>query len=487
MDSALYLAAARSYATGEQFAVGSSARPNVPPVTPYYLAVAYKIAEIAAPNSGLPGKFLYFNLFGGLAGLAGLLAAFLLAVELGGGRRALVVLLLLSTSSSYYSLSTQPMTEVPYCAISWGALLFLVRLERRGGWGNALAAGILVILAPMTRAIGAALALSALALYARRALGQGVTLKSNSTSLLAALPGALILPGFFLYILRTADAGTFSYVHDLTYRSLLQAPAIVTANASELLAKLPAVVMGRGSLLAAGVLIAAILVVGASVWRQGRGRRLLSLYLLLYVAFLIISVPEVNARYLVPLLPFIYLLAMDGLSVTGEWASGALSRARRWGGNKRARIQAAWGKTAVVAACLVVAANLAGIGSWLSPQFSKDFYKAYEDGYYADYMPLAHALAAGSPTGPVMARQARLLAALTGARAYSPPYLQFSKERPSAEETSRFVRERGIMSVVVDPRNGDSARVLRELVERGSLKWREAASYGTLTVYVREG
>ena len=172
-DSALYTGIARSVATGEGYTFSGDAQPSIPPVTPLYLAAAYKAAHIIDPSLPFMGTFAWFNGFIALAGMAGLVAGFFLVVELSGLRRAVLVLAFLVTSRQYLLHSIQPLTDVPYAAVSWAALLFLIRAERSGGGGNRIAAAVLLALAPLTRLVGPALVLATVVYYLARLISRG--------------------------------------------------------------------------------------------------------------------------------------------------------------------------------------------------------------------------------------------------------------------------------------------------------------------------
>ena len=194
-------------------------------------------------------------------------------------------------------------------------------------------------------------------------------------------------------------------------------------------------VMGRGALVP-GVVLLALAAAGAV--RRVRGGRagLLDLYGVLYMAALLAPRYRLAARYILPVLPVVYVWLLDGLAAAREalGRSGATAvRRAAWRTNGRGLAVAF---TAALAAC-----NLAFAAPTLKVSRAKDFYAAYQDGFYADYVRMAEMLGSRAVTGCIMARQCRLIRVLCGLRTAGPPYRQFSAYRPVPSEIDRSVRE----------------------------------------------
>jgi hypothetical protein len=479
-DSALFVRLARQLATGGGYSHG------VPPVVPLGLALAYKASHVIEPGIKFLDTFLYFNAFEALAAFAGLVAAYLLAAQLSSRRHAAMVAALLATSFAYYALAVEPLTDVPYCAVSWAAILFAMRSERGGGWPDKLAAAAFLALAPLTRVAGGALVLAAVGVYGARALRRTPPRRSAVGSLLLTVPAVAATIAVGIFIVST-DTGEWhwSYVNDLTAREPASIPRQIAANAVILPARLLAVVMGRGNFALPGLAVGAVAALGfVSFWRR-RTAALVCIYVLIYVISLLVPNYRLSGRYLVPLLPFVFLFLMDGLAILAAWLARLLSQ--RGGGQnafRSAAVERILRRAGAVVLAAVIAANLVSVGAALVPRFSTDFYKSYQGGYYEDYLALAEGLRAKAPPGPVMAARNRVIAALCDRPAVQVPYRQFLSHRPDVGDTSQYVRARGVKAIVVDPRNAESAAILMRLIENGPFTWRKEAQFGVLTLYV---
>gem|GEM_PF-5427263 len=480
-DSGLFVYLARSVATGRGYGLG------VPPVVPMCLALVYKTGHAIEPGMSVLDTFLYFNAFEALVGFVGLVAAFFLIAEIASARRVALVLLLLATSYTYYSLSLEPLTDIPYCAVSWAAIMFLLRGERAAPLPNRPAAAVFLALAPLTRTIGASLVLVAAVVYAARALRAHSRRQRNAANLLVVLPALVTTVGMTFFILKTAgDSWKWSYLRDITQIAPGGMTRQVASNLSILPARLFAAVMGRGNITAPGVFLAVVLAIGTvSCWRR-RVSGLVIGYTLVYVLFLLVPNYRLSARYLAPILPFVYLFLVEGLIVAWGWVIRVLPRREGAPARWRDALRPAAPIAAALALAAVIVANLISVAAALAPRFSSDFYKTYQKGYYRDYLDLVPWLSANPPRGTVMARRCRLINALCDLRAVQPPYHQFVGHRPNLEEASEYVRARDVAAIVVDPRNAESAQVFQGLIDNGPFAWRKEAQFGVLTVYVRE-
>ena len=114
-----------------------------------------------------------------------------------------------------------PLTDVPYALVSWGALVFTLRFAKTGGAANAVAAAILLALAPLTRVAGAVLVVAAcvwVALDARRRGRAWWAMRS-----MVAAPAIATSAVAGLWILSPGDGG-FDYAYDLLARDVSTVP-----------------------------------------------------------------------------------------------------------------------------------------------------------------------------------------------------------------------------------------------------------------------
>jgi len=225
-----------------------------------------------------------------------------------------------------------------------------------------------------------------------------------------------------------------------------------------------------------GLLLLALVMCGALVRLRRRGLAVVTLYVCFYTVSMLLPNYRFSARYLLPLLPLVYLFVMDALEAAGRALAPLLP-----GRAHRAAVPAA-----AVVLSMLVAVNFAVTATDLRPRFSGEFYARYQRGFYEDYLAVSEALAERSPEGRVMARHARVIRALAGVTVSQPPYSQFSDYRPTSEEIVEFVKLRGVEMIVVDPACEESARVFRGFIESGALPWRLAGEYGRLELYELE-
>jgi len=270
----------------------------------------------------------------------------------------------------------------------------------------------------------------------------------------------------------------------------------------------------------AGFLFLAALVWGA--WRYGRrGWRLVLVYCGAYVLLGSLG-EEPLPRYVIPLLPFVFLFVVEA-------AVGAVSalrlRSRRAG-------TIAQGVVHVLAGLLVLS-NVLPVGRTIFRVHSDDFYSVYDGGQWADYFELAGRLEGHRPEGRLMADRMRVVHFLTGiptargptrwwpgdipaepasrsvraARAGAAPGGGASGSRSTGaaaeeagsrsapttgapavatEELARRVEEAGATAVLVDPAEEESARLLERLVEE-TQGWRLRLSAGRLLLYEHSG
>ncbi len=474
-DSALYAGMARAIASGEGYTFSGEVQYSIPPVTPLYLAGAYKLAQAITPGVSLPGAMFYLNAFTAAAGMAALVAAFFLVLELSGPKRALVAVVLVMTNRQFFEGAIVPLTDIPYCALSWTALLFLVRSEKRGGWGNRVAAAALLALSVMTRVVGVTLVAAVAAWGLWRLFRGGVGRKRAPMDLLVTLP-AVVAAGVFTMIMLSGRGGTVNYVDSAvdargagfmfwrTARNLADTPGYLFES-----------VAGLESAAGLGLAFAALVIAGAVKLRRGPAF-IGGAYMALCILFVTASHP-MRPRYVLPLLPVIYLFAFEGIAMTRRWVAVRL---------KSDRAKAALAAAPRVMTAMVVAINCVYVTREIARNSADDFYASYAKGYYRDYLSLASLISHDPAGGAILALRYRTICALTANPAARLPYLPQQAYRPTVDELRQYAARRGIRTVVIDPDDRESAEMLRAFVLT-TAGWSQIGQYGRLEYYAHAG
>lgn len=471
-DSALYMGIARSVATGQGYNFSGQTQNSIPPVVPYYFSLAYRLSGATEEAASLSKAFFHFNAFAAAAGMAGLVAAFFLCAQACGTGTAVVALLFIVTSARYFSSSIVPLTDVPYAALSWGGLLYFLRMERDGRLYNRIAAGVLLALAALTRLVGAAL-VAGIASHLLISWLKRDKRRSASLAAVSLLPAFVATAALVAVMRAGTGTGTFNYITDITTgRTAMDQLAAAAVRASEIPGYLFESVTGLESVFGAGVLMTLVAAAGAvSLWL--RGFRVLVLYSIFYLAQVAL-VYAVVPRYFVPLMPIVYLCLIEG--------AGAIARLAREFAYRRTA-ETAVRKTAVVIACLIIAVNLFYIGRELALNFSDDFYSSYKHGKFRDYIGLAADLSREGEGRRVMALHSRVIHALSGVDVEWLPYHPDSAARPTSRDVLRYAAERGITELVIDPEDSGSAEVFGRFVEEYPEIATTGSVFGRLEIY----
>jgi hypothetical protein len=476
-DAALYTGIARSVATGEGYTFSGDPQTSIPPVTPLYLAAAYKIAHVASPSLSFLNTFAYFNGFMAIAGMAGLLAGFFLMVELAGLKRAVFALVFLVTSRQYMLHSIQPLTDVSYAAVSWAALFFLLRFERRDGWGNAALACVLLPVAPLTRLVGLSLVLAVAVYYLARVVRAKSEARGRAAVGLASVVPAAVVCAWMLYAILASRSGpAFNYWNDLAaHRTVGEIFARIGHDLWTIPGSIFEAVVGMQSVYGLGAILTAVVLLGAwQFWKRG-ARLAVGVFVLyfLYVA----AGEEALPRYVIPMLPFVYLFMIEGFAALIAWIRDG------WGSPFAAL---AAKRLLIFLAASLVFINVFYDAREIALNFSPSFYASYRHGRWVDYLDLSDALAKSPPAGRVMMYHPREVTALSGLSTAWLPYNPETTYRPTAAETARYVRDSRVSTIVIDPDDAGSAEFLGAFVDNGPLRWRESARVGRLSLYTLE-
>jgi len=469
-DSALYTGIARSLARGEGYTFSGAPQASIPPVVPYYLSLACRLARFVEPGAPFLSTFIYFNAFTAAAAMAGYIIAFFLLYEWGGARRGLMAFALLVLCHKYFAFGIEPMTEAMYCALSWAALLYLARVEKEPMRGRRILAAVLLPLSVMTRVAGVTLAAAVAALWAWRYLFSREMRATAAANLGMVFPSIAAAAAFFINMSTSRGGGAFNYIDDVsTGRNFHEIALRMAANLAGLPAYVFETITNLESIAGIGLILAAVVALGA--WRMWReGMKLPAVYTVLYVLF-VGACYEVKPRYIVPLLPMVFLWTIAGFS----YLLSVLRPAAR----KHA------GRVLRVLAALVIAANLFEIGRAIRLNYSADFYANLRHGAYVDYISLARRLLKDPPQGRIMARQMRIIYALTELPTAWLPYHPDASYRPSPADTARYVEQMGITTLVTDTEDKVDEKIFTDFVGSDPA-WRRTAKVGRLTLYEKE-
>ncbi|MBT3345554.1 MAG: hypothetical protein HN712_06775 [Gemmatimonadetes bacterium] len=356
-DNAEFVILARSLASGQGMTLINLPAPETatkfPPGFPLLLAPVAALSGSSGVDAGLRGVFamkcLVMLIFAGSAA-----ALYLYARDLTGETKAVAVSLLAVTGPFTVSYACQVMSEIPYLMWSLLALGLVERGLRRPGWRQNyyLWAGVgAMILSCYTRSIGVALVGAAtICLLARRdwsrALFISVTFLAGmvpwairnalaggstySQQLFLADPyqpgqGQLDLAGILVRVGENMEQYGAGYVSQAILPAFPESPTIIAITSVVAMLALAVTVLH-------------------CMWR--RRHLLLLMYILLYTAVLLVW-PWSGTRFLVPILPLIWILVVESA------ADGLSQIRRRWTRNVAPGL--------VVVVCLL-ALNLHGLG-----------------------------------------------------------------------------------------------------------------------------
>ena len=469
-DSALYAGMARSIATGEGYAFAGVPQTSIPPAVPLYFSAAWSLANVVHPHASVMQAAGFLNIFTGVAGFLGIIAAFYLAVEISGLSRTVVALALLVTSARYFSAAIEPLTDVPFAAVSIAAILFLLRFQRRGRRGDAVAAAVFLALTPLVRVAGVALVASAAAIYLLRARRPGASARDGH--LFYATVPALCVTAFFSPFLFAKSPSSFNYISDITVgRGAWEIARGVALNLTGMPGYLFEAVFGFESALGLSYALLALVILGAAaLWR--RGWKLPVTYAAAYVLFVALAYP-VLPRYFIPVLLFVFLFMVEGVVAAAAWCQ------------TKSRLITGGTVTVVASTCLVIilATNLFYVAREVGRNFSNDFYSSYKRGRYHDYIEAASNIRRKRPAGRIMALQSRIIFALTGVETVWIPWHPDARRRPTNDELARYVRGNRVTLMVVDARDPESAAIFVNFIRTGPLRWRVIGHYGAVTLF----
>ncbi len=264
-------------------------------------------------------------------------------------RFALPVTLIVAVSSSIAICSTLLLSEVPYLFASLGALMLLELYRRRGGMGLIFWAAAISAVAPaFIRTVGIAFA-------AAWVISAIIDKKyKQAAAHVAVFAGAM-------FLLRLATSFNSPYIDQLFRRNsynpelgFVTFPEMVQrigTNLHEyLFGVLPQALLGgslsgnTGLLLSFGLLLLALI---GWVRNFALPTRFLSFYLLFYCGILCMWQSQwTSLRFIVPIVPFMIVLALLGLETMVRFAQRLFSKTETSGGLRTGIV---WGAAALLA------------------------------------------------------------------------------------------------------------------------------------------
>lgn len=400
-DNVDYLLLAESIASGQGYVnlqlAGNPPHTHYPPFYPLLLA----------PWVGLGLPMIFLKAWTALFSLLGLNAAYFFLVPTCGRRAAFLIISATLCSGAFLDSGFTVMSEGPYFFFSMLALLLVRRSfsPHRFGLVLAGAAGLLIGTAVLTRTVGVAMgpAVACLAF-----LGPKISLPFRSRFARLIMTGVLsfVVVGGWVFVFapwgKKAGDKTYALQFDKEYDSLAERPMANLADFAVRLATTPMPEVGKtfgrtaktvilGFFLTL-CLLSAILVVAGFLRGLLRRREIHDFYVFFYAAILFLWIPG-GFRLVMPILPFLFLNAYDGIEL-------AVALARRLRQRESAPPSASLpSRTAVVAMSLLIASNLL-----ITFQFPliRDRLTGHFKPWWRDYMQAVCELGTQVPPGTIV-------------------------------------------------------------------------------------
>ncbi len=312
------------------------------PVEGFY---CFLLPVLLAPFSRFaPDNFLLMKAIPFLSAVAGLGIFYRLLCRWMQPARAKLLMLLCAVSPWIVEYSGLILTEMPYLAVSMAALLFLQRYDENGRAKDRWFAALFLVLSVYARHFGIVFIPAVLLFFFLRRrwkdaafyalvflfslaplLYRSLQVLVRESVLRAQIYSAQYEPVSFVQAVSRMvhTAGTYigSYLPDILFRSLSEGTVLrqVDGSLNPLI----------GLKIALGCLLSVLIVIGAA--RTARRRPTMVHYYLAMHAVLGLAVNAYIARYLVPLMPFLYWFLLEGIggfSQRQEGSAHALRAAR---------------------------------------------------------------------------------------------------------------------------------------------------------------
>lgn len=446
-DNIAYYALARALATGRGYvdliSPGAPSETVYPPGYPLLLVPFYWLGG---------GSLFVLKLSSLVAGAGALWATWKFAREERGAPdwAPPAAVWLVGLAPVFRTYTSYVLSDMAFTAVAMAALVFLQRAEApaadadRRGAGRAWAAGVLLaVVAFAVRTAGVALLGAALlaAVSRRRWARAGVVLAAVALAVVPWLAWTAQRPpetGGYLEQVRASDRLN----PESPPLALAEYPRRALGNlAGYVLRDLPRLFWPEDPIpLAAttfGVLAGiALLAVGAATLARRRGLAVSDLYVLLSAAMLLVW-PWTGDRFLLPLVPILWIVMLTGLDTASRFLSG-----RSW--------PAAWATVGLAAVLLIGAARQVPrqwreTRAWLDG----DELAGY-DPFYQDYFEAARWIGGQAPDAVIATRKPTLAWYWSGGQ---PSVVYPFHGDP--ERTWAFLRQKGVTHIVMDPMTRD--------------------------------
>ena len=319
-DSAMYLTLARSLAGGQGYQFNGETSNIVTPGLPIMLA---------ALRLMFGGGYWAPNLFMAVCGMAAVALAYRAMSRLTSPRMALAAALCCAFSYTYYIGCHRILTDAPFALLFWAAVCASLRARGGSPWwllaAAALAVGALTVRIPGVMTVGP-MAIGLLLDRTERISRKRLIILG--CGLLAVAAGSVGL--FYLLGMHVSET-TPLYARSLQDLAVLDMLRQLGQGLAAFPYAMAEMLTGQKGFIVFGLLATACLVIGGA-FSWTRGRRMPIACVVLNVAGLAVvgGANAVRSRYLLPVLPFIAYLTIEGLmAVTWVVAWRVKRRPRR--------------------------------------------------------------------------------------------------------------------------------------------------------------
>jgi hypothetical protein len=340
LDDGIYMVKAKALATGRGYRIlslpGEPVDAKSPPVYPLLLSLLWRVFP------AFPGNLTAMMMMSAFTGMVSLVIVFryLTRFQYARGWQALIIVAFAGLNWRQVILASSVYSETTYTLLSIAALYFAEWYAERGRWVSGLFTGLMLGFACLTRMAGLTLIIAAavfwfqqrkfrraafpLAVSLAMVVGWTVWVSLNSTG------GAAATAGYYEGYLSTF-ANVVSRATSLTHESSLRVVlGIVGRNAVMMvLLSPPLMCLGlpydwgdrfSGPLFGLGAILLSVslIMIGSGFLKTGRRFgtwRLTQIYVVAYLVFHLAWPYDNSDRFLIPLLPFLFLFLVNGLTV----------------------------------------------------------------------------------------------------------------------------------------------------------------------------
>lgn len=391
-DSSMYLTLGRSLAEGQGYLFNGSVCTNVTPGLPAILA---GLQWAFGPGFWAP------QVFAAVCGLATVVMVYAFFRRRPGDAAAAAIAAVTALCAGFFRGARMVLTDVPFAMLFWATLLAAWRF-RRGSAGWLLVAAALAVVGVVVRAPGVLLLLPfALGFLLDSSDGVSWRRRLVGATVLAAAAGGTA-GAFYFTARQMLDGGTPFYETVATLHShegVWGLLAAVGAGLWEFVGAMSEIFTTQDGFWPAGILLTWLVVSGSvRCWKDGR--RWAPTVLVLYVVVMagMQGGMGVTIRYMLPLVPLVVYLWLEGLYGCLEWA--ARRRQKPLTPETKRKAIAVFALVAVVANAPMALrdayhAAVVGRTDW--------YYQTIRGGVFAELFEVVSLLKRQCPTGDLIA------------------------------------------------------------------------------------